>query len=96
MQICKCQCIGAQAVSAEVGAAGKDAASDEELARRLHAQLNGEALALAVRRRTRKQPSFYTPQVHPTHFCAVSGDSLLLQRCAAVPKVACIPGANIS
>jgi hypothetical protein len=44
-------------------AAGKNAASDEELARRLHAQLNGEALALAVRRRTRKQPSFYTPQV---------------------------------
>ncbi|BDA45639.1 hypothetical protein COCOBI_07-4260 [Coccomyxa sp. Obi] len=51
-----------QAMPVEAGAAGKDAASDEELARRLHAQLNGEALALAVRRRTRKQPSFYTPQ----------------------------------
>ena len=42
------------------GAGG--AASDEELARRLHEQLNGEGLGVA-RRRTRKQPSFYTPQV---------------------------------
>jgi hypothetical protein len=41
----------------------RNAASDEELARRLHEQLNGEALATALRRRTRKQPSFYTPQV---------------------------------
>ena len=74
VQVCKCQCIGAQAGSVEVGAAGKDAASDEELARRLHAQLNGEALALAVRRRTRKQPSFYTPQVPPTAVaCYVEG-----------------------
>lgn len=53
----------AGAAAASAASAGKDAASDEELARRLHAQLNGEALALAVRRRTRKQPSFYTPQV---------------------------------
>ena len=49
-----------QAGSLEEGAKG--AASDEELARRLHEQLNGEGLGV-VRRRTRKQPVFYTPQV---------------------------------
>lgn len=48
----------------------KDAASDEELARRLHEQLNGEALASALRRRTRKQPSFYSPQVRLLQHCA--------------------------
>ncbi len=43
-------------------AEGKDPASDEEIARRLQQQLNGEAAA-AARRRTRKQPTFYSPQV---------------------------------
>ncbi len=46
----------------QLAAEGKDAASDEEIARRLQQQLNGEAAA-AARRRTRKQPTFYSPQV---------------------------------
>ena len=41
---------------------GRDLTSDEEIARRLQQQLNGEAAA-AARRRTRKQPTFYSPQV---------------------------------
>ena len=45
-------------------AEGKDAASDEEIARRLQQQLNEEAAA-ASRRRTRKQPTFYSPRVLP-------------------------------
>lgn len=47
---------------AQLTAEGKDPASDEEIARRLQQQLNGEAAA-AARRRTRKQPTFYSPQV---------------------------------
>lgn len=51
---------------------GKDPASDEEIARRLQQQLNGEAAA-AARRRTRKQPTFYSPQVlHAPHHLAAS------------------------
>ena len=46
----------------QLAAEGKDPASDEEIARRLQQQLNGEAAA-AARRRTRKQPTFYSPQV---------------------------------
>ena len=47
---------------AQLPAEGRDPASDEEIARRLQQQLNGEAAA-AARRRTRKQPTFYSPQV---------------------------------
>ena len=61
---------------AQLAAEGKDAASDEEIARRLQQQLNGEAAA-AARRRTRKQPTFYSPQVlhglqHPGSLCGWS------------------------
>ena len=71
------QCAQAQAAPA-AGANGKAAAaaelqqqeedakgatSDEELARRLHEQLNGEGPSALARRRRRKQPAFYTPQV---------------------------------
>lgn len=39
---------------------------DEQLARELHAQLNDPQNAPPLtRRRTRKAPSFYTPQVRP-------------------------------
>lgn len=46
----------------------RDPASDEEIARRLQQQLNGEAAA-AARRRTRKQPTFYSPQVAASPQC---------------------------
>ena len=48
----------------------RDPASDEEIARRLQQQLNGEAAA-AARRRTRKQPTFYSPQVAPPLQCSL-------------------------
>jgi len=53
-------CTGCSRMQAE----GKDAASDEEIARRLQQQLNEEAAA-ASRRRTRKQSTFYSPRVLP-------------------------------
>lgn len=49
---------------AEDGLQAAKSTSDEELARRLHQQLNGPASPTALtRQRKRKQPVFYTPEV---------------------------------
>jgi len=49
---------------------GGKSTSDEELARRLHQQLNGPASPTALtRQRKRKQPLFYTPEVPSLALC---------------------------
>ena len=62
----------------QLAAEGKDPASDEEIARRLQQQLNGEAAA-AARRRTRKQPTFYSPQVLHCFITPASSPPPLIQ-----------------
>ena len=55
--------------------------ADEEMARRLHEELNGPEVspAAAATRRNRKAPTFYTPPVHPPtvgRTCPTSGVAL--------------------
>ncbi|KAK9842199.1 hypothetical protein WJX81_000205 [Elliptochloris bilobata] len=55
----------------EGGLQAAKSTSDEELARRLHQQLNGPALPTALtRQRKRKQPVFYTPEAGGGHSAA--------------------------
>ena len=69
---------------AEEGLQAAKSTSDEELARRLHQQLNGPASPTALtRQRKRKQPVFYTPEV-----CTEPGsDSVAALHCLIVTLV---------